>query len=175
MSFGIQLTPVQYNNRTLSHLPKVRGRSCLANHPRFIQRLDNIIRQRPLLQIRKVTLQLLETTDANNDTVISTFDSCLELGMMNTPSQCNLKQRQVVFLSSFLCNLESLKRRVFEVAIAVHCANAVSLGPEPAFIRLDVLGLDLAGKEATRQRVVDNNVDAILATCGNQLRLNGAS
>lgn len=175
MGFGTQLTPVQYSHRTLSHLPKVRRRSCLANHPGLIQRLDNIIRQRSLLQIRKIALQLLETTDANNNTVIATFDSCLELGVMNTPSQCNFKQRQVVFLSSFLCNLESLKRRVFEVAIAVHCANAVSLGPEPAFVRLDVLGLDLAGKEATRQRVVDDNIDAILAACGNELRLNGAS
>lgn len=175
MSFGIQLTPVQSSNRTLSHLPKVCRRSCLANHPRLIQRLDNIVRQRPLLQIRKIALQLLETTDANNDAVISTFDSCLELRVMNTPSQCNLKQRQVMFLSSFLCNPKSLKRRVFEVAIAVHCADAVSLGPEPAFVRLDVFGLDLAGKEATSQRVVDDNVDAILTACGNELRLDGAS
>lgn len=154
---------------------KVRGCSGLAHHPRLIQRLNNICRQRTLFQILQVRLQLLHVADTNDNTIISPLGPCLELRVMDAPSQRNLDKRQVVLLRRFLGDFEGFECRLFEVAITVQFAYTLRFGTETTFVRLDVFRLDLAGKQTAGQGVVDDDINAILATCWNELRLNSTS
>ena len=119
----------------------------LSSHPSFIQSLHHIIRQRSLLQIRQITLQLLQAAHTNDYTIISALDSCLQFRVVDTPAQRYLEQRQVVLLRSIFSDLQSLESSVFEVAVAVHASDAVCFGAETAFVGLDVFGFDLAGEE----------------------------
>ena len=125
-------------------LAEVSRRCSLGSHPSLIQRLHDIIRERSLFQIRKVTFQLFQAADADDHAVVAAFDPSLQFGVVNTPSQRDLKQGQIMLLRSLFSNLECLEGSVFEVAVTVHASDAICFGAETAFVRLDVLGFDLA-------------------------------
>jgi len=128
---------------------EVSRRRSLSSHPSLIQRLHNIIRERSLFQIRKVTFQLLQAADANDHAVVAAFNPGLQFGVVNTPSQRNFEQGQIMLLRSLFSNLECLEGSVFEVAVTVHASDTICFRPETAFVRLDVLGFDLAGEQTT--------------------------
>lgn len=150
------------------YLAEVRRYSGFRNHPRLIERLHHLLRQWPLLQIRQISLKLLETAYANNHTVITTFSSCLQLRMMRAPPQRNLEKRQIMLLRDTLNELERFEVRVLEVPFTVHLAH-VGVLCEPTFIWSDVCGLDLAAEQSARKGVVDNDVNFVFAAAGDQL------
>jgi hypothetical protein len=65
---------------------EIHRRTRLRNHPRLIQRAHNLLGQRPLFQIRQITLQLPKATHPNNNTIVSALCTRLQLGMMHTPA-----------------------------------------------------------------------------------------
>lgn len=60
---------------------------------------------------------MVQAADADDDPIISILD--LEHGMVYDPSQCNFEERQIVFLSDRLDQLERFEVVVMEVAITV--------------------------------------------------------
>jgi len=128
-------------------LPEVSRRRSLSSHPSLIQRLHHIIRQRALFQIRKIALQLLQAANSNDDTVVSAFDSGLQFGVVDAPSQRYFEQGKIMLLRSIFGNLESLEGGIFEVAVAVHASDSICFGAETAFVGLDVFGFDFPGEE----------------------------
>jgi hypothetical protein len=128
-------------------------------------------RQRSLLQIRQVTFQLWEATYSNDDTIIATFSSRLQLRMVDAPPQRNLEQRQAVLLCHTFDETECLKVGVFEVTSAVHVTEGRILG-EPSVLWSNVCRLDFAAEKASRKRIVDNNVNFVLPATWDEFGLN---
>jgi hypothetical protein len=95
--------------------------------------------------------------------------------MVNCPSQRNLEQGQAVLLCSGFNNLECIKSALLEVALAIHAANAIGLLAKATVVGDNVCGFDLAREQTARKRVVDNDVDFVLAAEWDELRLDSTS
>jgi hypothetical protein len=148
---------------------------CLRDQPCFIERLHDILRQRAFLQICKVSFKLTKAADADNDTIITTLDSGLKVRVVNCPSQRNLEQGQVVLFCSGFNNLECIESALLEVALTIHASNAVGLLAEATVVGDDVCRFDLAREQTASKRVVDNDVNFVLAAKWDELRLDSTS
>ena len=95
--------------------------------------------------------------------------------MVNSPSQRNLEQGQTVLLRSVLNDLERIESALLKVALAVHASNTIGFFAKATVVRDDVSGLDLAGEQTTSKRVVDNDIDLVLAAERDELGFDSAS
>lgn len=144
----------------------------LGDLPRLIQRLHNLLRQRALLNILQIALQLRLTTDTDNDTIITSILD-IQLRVVNHPSERRLQQSEVVLLHNGLNDSQSFEGGVFEVALAVHASTCAFGVAETAGLR-NVSGFVFAAEKAAGDGVVDYDVEAVAAAGGDQLGFYGA-
>lgn len=152
-------------------MPIIRRRR-LGNQPRLIQRIQHLLRQRALLQILEISLHLLLAAHADDDPIPAAILD-VQLRVVQHPAERRLQQRQVVLLDHGLDDAQRLERRVFEVPRAVHAAHAAHGLAEAARGR-HVGGFVFAAEEAAGDRVVDDDVEAVAAAGGDELRFDGA-
>ena len=122
--------------------------------PSPIQRPNDLVRQRALLKIHKIALQMRRTTRTHQDCV-----ACLpaKQAMMRQPPQRTLPERQPMLLNDRTQQLQRSK---------------VLLGPiAPIFVSLMRL---TAGQEAPRDRIERVELDAVVPQTREELRLYGA-
>jgi hypothetical protein len=126
----------------------VRGGVGLDELPGLIECLHYLLRQRTLLQVPQVTLKLLKTGDTNDDPVVTSLGSHLELRVVDHPAKAGLDHGQPVRCDSVLDELEGLEDGLTKVTFTVYFALTVRDGGEPALCR-HIPGLDLASEQAT--------------------------
>ena len=151
-------------------MPVVRS-SRLCDLPRLVQRLQNLSGQRALLDILQVTLKLSLAAHANDNTIVAVDN--VELGVVDDPSERRLEQSEVVLLHNWLDDSQGLERGVLEVSLPVHAAAGAFLVAETAALG-DFGGLVLSAEETTGDGVVDDDVEAVAAACGDELGFDGA-
>ena len=151
----------------------VIGRRPTDDGPRLIERLDDLVRQRSLFQIRQVLVQLLITRHADNDPVVPALVGKPELRMMHHPSQRRLHHRQPRLLHRRLDDPQRLKRRILEVPFPVqptHGADGVTVSP---FLR-HVRRLVFPAEDAAGNGVVGDVVEAEAAEDGEEFLFGGS-
>jgi uncharacterized membrane protein len=144
----------------------------LCDLPSLVQRLQDLLRQRTLLNILQVALKLCLTADTNDNTVVATVLD-VKLGVVNDPSERSLKQSQVVLLHDRLNDCECLESGVLEVALPVHATSSSFLVAETAAVG-HVGGLVFAAEEAAGDGVVDYDIEAVAAAGGDEFGFDGA-
>lgn len=150
-------------------VPVVRRRR-LGDQPRLIQDLDDLFGERSLLKVRKVPLQLVQTADADEDPVIPILNP--QRGVVDDPSQRRFEECQIVLLHDGLDDPQRVEGRVLEVSSAVVGALAtVHVAVSPFLGNFG--GFDLAREQATREGVVNDNVQSVSSASDDELRLNG--
>lgn len=149
-------------------MPVVRSRR-LCDPPSLVQRLQNLSRQRTLLNILQVALKLRFAAHTNDDTIVTI--SNIELRVVDDPSESCLEKSEIVLLHDWLDDRQSLESGVLEVSLPVHAAAGAFLVAETAALR-HVGGLVFAAKEAAGDGVVDYDVEAVAAAGGDELGFN---
>lgn len=82
------------------------GRNALGSQPSLLHRLYHIFRQRTLLKIYQILLQMLDTTCANNDRII---EFLLYERMMLDPPQGYLRNGQAMLVGNWLDDVQCIK------------------------------------------------------------------
>jgi hypothetical protein len=144
-------------------MPVIRRRR-LRNLPRLIQRLQNLLGQRSLLNILQIPLQLRLATNANNNSIIASILD-IKLRVVNDPSESCLQQSEIVLCNDRLDHGESFERGVFEVAFAVHSTSGAFCVREAAaggYVGCFVF----SAEETAGYWVVDYDVQAVAAAGG---------
>jgi hypothetical protein len=136
-------------------VPVVCGRG-LRNQPSLVQRIDNLLRKRPLLNILQVALKLGLAGNANDDAVVAAVLD-VQVRVVEDPPERRLEQRQVVLFDDGLDDAQGLESGVLEVALAVGAA-ARAFGVAEAAAFGYVGGLVFAAEEAAGYGVVDYDV-----------------
>jgi hypothetical protein len=127
-------------------MPIIRRRR-LRNLPRLIQRIQHLLRQRTLLNILQIPLQLRLATNANNNTIIPAVLD-VKLRVVDDPSERRLEKSEIVLCDDGLDDGESFEGGVFDVA----------RGNVGCFV--------FSAEEAAGHRVVDDDVQAVAAAGG---------
>lgn len=103
-----------------STLPPITWGLCLEQSvPGVIKGSDDLVRQRSLLQVPQVRLQLAQTAHANDDAVVAAVGQ-LEHRVVPHPAQGRLDQGQVVLRHDRFNHLEGREVDVVEVSLTVH-------------------------------------------------------
>lgn len=114
-SYGRFLTLIPFS-------PPVARTASINHLPSLVDGLNYLLRQRPLLQVCDISLQLLLTANTKDDTVVTPVTRHIQLRVVDAPSQCGFDECQVVFLGHWLDDLQRFEGRAFEVALAIHFA-----------------------------------------------------
>jgi hypothetical protein len=152
-------------------MPVVRRRR-LRNQPSLIQRINNLLRQRALLNILQIALELRLARNTNNNTIITAILD-VQVRVVEHPSESRLEQRQVVLFDDGLDDSQGLESGVLEVALAVGAA-ARAFGVAEAAALGHVGGFVFAAEEAAGDGVVDYDVEAVAAAGGDQFGFDAA-
>jgi len=151
-------------------MPVVRS-SRLCNLPRLVKRLQNLSRQRALLNILQVALKLSLAAHTDNNSIVAVEN--VELGVVDDPSERCLEQSEVVLLHDWLDDCECFKSGVLEVSLPVHAtAGAFLVAETAAFGHFG--GLVLAAEEAAGDGVVDYDVETVAAAGRDEFGFDGA-
>ena len=150
-------------------MPVVRSRR-LRNQPSLIQRINNLLRKRALLNILQIALELSLTGNANDDTIIATVLD-VQVRVVEDPSESRFEQGQVVLLDDGLDDSQSFEGGVLEVSLAVGASACAFCVAEAAAFG-HVGGLVFAAEETAGYGVVDHDVQAIAAAGGDELGFN---
>ena len=151
-------------------MPVVRSRR-LCDLPRLVQRLQDLSRQRSLLNILQVALKLSLAAHTNNNSIITIGD--IELRVVDYPSEGCLKQSEVVLLHDWLDDCQRLESGVLEVSLPVHAAASTFLVAETTTFG-HIGGLVFAAEETSGDGVVDHDVQAVAAAGGDEFGFDGA-
>lgn len=79
-----------------------------------------------------------------------------------------------MLLSCTLNNLQRIEGTLLEIALAVHATDTVGFFTKTSVVGDDISGLDFAREKTAGKRVVDDDIDFVLAAERNKLRFNGA-
>jgi hypothetical protein len=139
----------------------------LRNQPSLIQRIDNLLRKRPLLNILQIALKLRIAGDTNNNTIIATILD-VQIRVVEDPSESRFEQRQVVLFNDGLDDAQGFESGVLEVSLAVGTSTC-AFGVTEAAAFGHVGGLVFAAEQAAGYGVVDHDVQAVAATGGDEL------
>lgn len=132
-------------------MPVIR-RVGLDDVPRLVEGLDDVVRQRPLLEAVEVRVELVVRRDADDDAVAAAVLDA-QLAVVHRPAQRRLDHGEArVRLDGPLHRLQRAERAVLEVPRPVGRRRRV-LGAEPPVLDLVVLALDLAAEQAARDCV----------------------
>lgn len=143
-----------------------RGR--FRNQPSLVQRIHDLLRQRALLQVRQIILQVVHAADTNDDAVIAIQHA--QRRMVDKPPHRRLDHRQAMLLDRLLDKLQRTERLILVVAGSVHRSRGTGVA-ETALLGYDVLALDLAREKTAGERVIDHDVEAEAAAGMNELGL----
>lgn len=118
----------------------------LRDEPSLIKSINNFLRERSLLNICKVGLQLRKAAYTDQNAVAATVAN-LKSRVVVHPSKGSFNQRQAVLLNNRLNDAEGLEVGILEIAFAVigSCGGVLS---EASFCR-DIGSLVLSRKKAT--------------------------
>jgi hypothetical protein len=139
----------------------------LCNQPSLIQRINDLLRKRPLLNILQVALKLSLAGDTDNDTVVATVLD-VQIRVVEDPSESRLEQRQVVLFDDGLDDAQGFESGVLEVSLAVGASACAFCVAEAAALG-HVGGLVFAAEQAAGYGVVDHDVQSIAAAGGDEL------
>jgi len=125
----------------------------LRNLPRLIQRLHNLLRQRPLLQGVQIRLQLLQAAHTKNNPILAAiFD--LQPTVVHEPAQRRLDKRDIVLLRHGLDSAQRGEDRRVEVALAVAPAHGARVVGEAADVGTVGFGGVLAREQTASEGIV---------------------
>jgi len=144
-------------------MPVVRSRR-LRNQPSLVQRINNLLRKRALLNILQIPLELSLAGNANNNTIVAAVLD-VQIRVVEDPPESRLEQRQVVLLDDGLDDAQGLESGVLEVSLAVGAA-ARAFGVAETAALGHVGGFVFAAEEAAGDGVVDYDVEAVAAAGG---------
>ena len=142
----------------------------LRNQPSLIQRINDLLRKRPLLNILQVAFKLSVAGDTDNDTVVAAVLD-VQIRVVEDPSESRLEQRQVVLFDDGLDDAQRFESGVLEVSLAVGASACAFCVAEAAAFG-HVGGLVFAAEETAGYGVVDHDVQAIAAAGGDELGFN---
>lgn len=145
----------------------VVGSSGLGDQPTIIESLHDLFRQRTLLAVLEVSLELLQAAHAHDDAVIPAVLD-VQAAVMDAPSEGGFNHGQIVLLHDGLDDAQSFPSGVFEISGAVHGAH-FSDRVAVSTLGGNLAGLVLSGENATCNWVVDDNVQTVATAGGNEL------
>lgn len=135
----------------------INRRGGFRNQPSLIQRIHDLLRQRPLLQIRQVVLQMIQAADTDDNAVIAIQHA--ERRVVDKPPHRRLDHCQVMLLDHLLYQLQRTERLVLVVAGPVQGSRGSGIA-ETTLLGHKILALDLAREKAAREWVIDYDANA---------------
>ena len=143
------------------------------NFPALIKRLNHIIRQRALLQIDHIRLQLLRTARARDNRIPKL---ALQQRVMRHPPKRTLRLRQAMVLRGSAQQVQRIEVLIVPVAAAVRLALPAGLVVAAAGLvaRGVVVAVVAARQQAAGDGVVGVEGDAVVAQAGEEFGLDGA-
>ena len=138
--------------------------------PASVQRLNNLLRQRTLVQSCQILLKVLRATRANNDgiTLLS-----LQLCVMRQPPKCTFRLRQPVLLCYRTDDVQCVKVEVVPIAATVQLAlHSVRVESATLFDILRVAVITVRQEAAGKWgKIIQRH--AVVAETREQLGFNG--
>lgn len=149
----------------------VIGRVRLSNQPRLVQNLHHLLRERSLLQVSEVSLQLPETTHSNHNAIPAPIVD-IEGRVVVNPAQRSLDQGETVLLNDRLDETEGFKVRILEVPLAIVSSHGVTLTVS-SFCG-HIVCLVFAREKTSGKGVIDDDVKAVASAGVDQFSLDVA-